>query len=172
MTLGGYEKSTGKRSGGIRSIALTSVSDITGVETNNASGICTGISFVENGGFGTYEFMEGEASYTEEISIADGVTEVKHEIQFAIERPDNESAKTISELLKTSREGIVAIVTTNSNVSFLVGYSDKFGTEQPLRLEKAKMSTGSNPANNTTEIITLVSRDDCKSMVYNDSTAV
>ena len=172
MELGGYEKSSGKRSGGIRSIKLASVNDITDVVTDNTSGICTGINFVENGGFSLYEFMEGEASYSEKMSAADGVTEVEHEIKFSLERPDNDTKMAINELLKTSHKGIVAVVTTNSNVSFLVGYSDKFGTEQPLRLEKTEMSTGTNPANNTSEIITLVSKDDCKSMVYDDSIAV
>lgn len=172
MALEGYGKSAGKRSGGIRSIALAAAGNIAGAEIDNASGICTGIHFNESSGFGLYDFMEGEAYFTEELSVTDGVAKVKHEIAFTLERPDNGSANAVKKLLETSKEGIVAVVTTNSNVSFLVGYSDKFGTEQPLRLEKAEMSTGANPANNTTEIITLVSRDDRKAMVCDASIAV
>lgn len=172
MALAGYEKSAGKRSGGIRSIALAAAGDIVSVEIDNASGVCTGIDFGDNGGFGIYEFMEGEASFTEEMSVADGVAKVEHKITFVIERPDNNSTDAIMKLLETSKEGIVAVVKTNSNVSFLIGYSDKFGTEQPLRLENSHMSTGSGPADNTTESITLVSRDDCKAMVYDGSITV
>ncbi len=164
MALGGYEKAEGKRSGGIRSLALAAASDVAGAVME--AGVCTGVTLKQGAVFRKYGFKEGEACFTEEMSIVNGVAKVAHGITFALERPDGSSAQAIAQLAAASEDGIVAIVTTNGNVSFLVGYSDKFGTEQPLRLTKTSLSSGAKPADGTADIIVLASQDDSKAPVY------
>lgn len=169
MTLEGYKKVVGKLSGGIRAIALVSAADVTGAEY--AQGVCTEIKLAEGKAFAGYEFKEGESVYTEEMSVRHGVAKVRHTITFAIERPASASAAAAARLAEASAEGMVAIVTTNSRVSFVVGYSEKFGKEQPLRLTTTALTTGRSTADDTTEILTLVSEDDRKAPVYTGSTA-
>lgn len=172
MTLGGYEKNGGKRSGGISSILLAAAKDVTGVECNVIPEVCTAISLNQGVQFAKYEFKEGEAFYAEEMSIEGRVTRVRHEITFTIERPDSGSAQAVARLAKTSAEGMVAIITTNSNVCYLVGCSEKFGMEQPLRLSKASLTTGMTPSDDTKEVISLVSEDDSKAMVYTGNVGI
>lgn len=165
MALGGYEKSCGKRSGGIRSLDIVSVNDIVSAEYDH-SGNCSGITLKENAEFARYDFREDEAEYTEQIYTDKGVVRVKHTLEFAMERPDGQSAKAVNQLIGECPDGLAAIITTNSNISFLVGYSRKFGAEQPLRLSKSTMDTGRKPADFTAETITLVSEDDSKASVF------
>lgn len=172
MALGGYEKIAGKRTGGIRSIAMIAATDILDVEFGDIPETYTGITVKPGKEFSTYEFKEGKACFAEELSVSAGVTRVWHEVTFTLERPESASAKAVMELAGTSADGIIAVVTTNSNVSFLVGYSARFAAEQPLRLTKALMTSGNRPAEDITETITLVSQDGCKAPIFAASTTL
>jgi hypothetical protein len=65
----------------------------------------------------------------------------------------------LSELASTAQDGLVAIVRKGSGESLLVGYSHKFGSAFPLRIESHSYSSGATPADFPTETLVLVSED-------------
>lgn len=172
MGLNGYQRSSGKRSGGLRSISLIESDDMLNAVYDREKSIYSQIVLKEECGLKTYEFREGEAFFSEETETVDGTIRVRHEITFSLERPDKDSANAMDEIINASANGIIAVVTTNNGVSFLVGYSEKFGTEQPLRIKNSHMTTGRQFQDITVETITLVSEDCTKALVYETGTIV
>lgn len=166
MALNGYQKGCGKRSGGIRSIALAAAKDVVRATPDPLQRVYTQVELRTGASFVEYAFREGEAEYAEEATVVAGVRRIRHTIEFSLDRPDTETARALGELAEESTDGMIAIVTTNSGISLLVGYSEKFGTEQPLRLATSKLATGKMPADRNAENVVLVSEDDSKAVVY------
>lgn len=78
MALNGYDLRCGKRSGGIRTIALAAVNDIAGVEYEGDK--AAGITLASGAAFAAYHFKEDEALYTEQVSYPDGALVVTHTV--------------------------------------------------------------------------------------------
>lgn len=166
MALNGYQKGCGKRSGGVRSIALAAADDLVLASLDPLLGVYAQVELRTGARFVEYAFREGEAEYTEEATVVAGVRRIRHTIEFSLERPDTETARALGELAEESADGMIAIVTTNSGISLLVGYSEKFGTEQPLRLASSKLTTGKMPADHNADNVVLASEDDSKAVAY------
>lgn len=162
MSLKGYRRACGKRSGGVKSVALIEASAIGKVRYDAASGSYTSVS----GAFAAYHFKEDEARYTETVSCASGPATVRHELTLDLERMDAQTCRAVQELCGNPGDGFIAVVTTANDVSLLVGYSPKFGAEYPLRLAKSVGTTGSALTDTTAESIVLESTDTSKSLVF------
>lgn len=162
MTPNGYRRACGKRSGGVKSVALIEARALAGVQYDAASGSYTSVS----GAFAAYHFKEDEARYTETVSCGAGPALVKHELTLDLERMDAETCRAVQELCADAGGGFVAVVTTANDVSLLVGYSSKFGAEYPLRLAKSVGTTGSALTDVTAESIVLASTDTSKSLMF------
>lgn len=79
---------------------------------------------------------------------------------------DADSRRSVCELAENSPSGIVAVITTSNNVSYLVGVSRKFGMERPLRLASASGASGKRLSDTTGESIALVGSDTSKAVVF------
>lgn len=165
MSLNGYRRASGKRSGGVKSVALIEAGALADVRYDAAGGSCTSVSGV----FAAYHFKEDEARYTETVSGGAGPATVKHELTLSLERMDGQTRRAVEELLADAGGGFVAVVTTSNDVSLLVGCSRKFGAEYPLRLAKSVGTTGSALTDTTAESIVLTSTDASKALVFTGS---
>ena len=163
MTLKGYSRSGGRRSGGIRSVALARADAVRAVEYDAGDDSFSEIDLLPGEKFSLYNFKEDEASYSETLSCSGGVVSVTHELTFMLEKMDEVSRMAVEELCEASYDGLIAVVTTNSDVSLMVGYSRKFGAERPLKVSRSAAVTGRGPADVTGETLSLVSTDGSKS---------
>ena len=166
MSLKGYIKSQGKKTGGIKNISICAATDISNLTYNKNNHAYSNIELRENCKFANYEFRENEASFSEEVILQNGIVSVKHTVQFSLERPDSNSAVALNELMKISQDGMIAIVATNSGINFLVGYSQDFAAEQPLRIDKSSLDSGEKYADSSLETITLVAEDNSIAAIY------
>ncbi|MDL2319899.1 hypothetical protein LJC45_02065 [Alistipes sp. OttesenSCG-928-B03] len=166
MELTGYAPACAKRSGGIRSVALADAGAVAGAQYAATDGTYKWVTLTGGVGFREYRFREDEAAYTESVAFTDGLPLVTHTLSFALERMDAACREAIEELCAATDKGLVAIVTTNAGVSFLVGYSEKFGAAYPLRPARVSGVSGSKPADLSAEKIVLVSRDTEKAREY------
>ncbi len=164
-TLNGYSRRSGKRSGGIRSVALTGADAIAGFTFDGYGVSVTGLALAPGQGFALYNFKEDEAEYSEQLSTQNGITAVDHRLSFFIERMDVATIRAVEELASATR-GVVALITMATGETFVAGISGKFGTERPLRLNSAQASSGRRMADETGETITLESRDDSKAAIF------
>lgn len=144
-------------------VAKNDIQELTFSPGNNAY---SAISLISGTYVAKYEFKEDEAEYREEVVFPNGSAVVTHELKFYLERMGNEMTPLINELIKTSDQGVVAIVVTYNGDAFLVGYSPEFGNERPLRLISVVGTTGKKLKDATGEIITLQSEDISKARAY------
>lgn len=164
MRLTGYRRTCGRCNGGIRSVALVGADAVAGVERDPATGGYTAITLAEGAAFALYRFREDQAEYTETVSTDEGPVLVEHALEMMLERMDGASARAVQELCGAG--GVVALVTTNSGVTLLVGYSDRFGARYPLRLNRSSGESGRRPTDDTAERVVLRSADTAKARVF------
>lgn len=162
MHIGGHNRCEGKRSGGISSIELIEVAGIYEMDYDRDSDSFVYAEVEPDYSFKAYHFKEGEAEYSEQISVKDGLTMVTHKLVFSLERIDSESGRAIAELIAASKDGLLTIVTTSNGVRLMVGYSRKFGGERPLKLVSGDCSTGRLLGDDTLRTIVLQSEDDAE----------
>ncbi len=166
MQLSGYRRACGKRNGGIRSLALVQAEAVVDAEYDVDAGCWAGLTLSPGTEFTEYHFKEDEAAFTETVaSNAAGVL-VTHTLSFTLERMDTASAHAVRELCSSAPNGLVAVVTSNNDVSVIVGYSRRFGAAYPLRVQRAAAASGRKLADTSAETVVLVSVDTDKAIPY------
>jgi hypothetical protein len=165
MALNGFERPCRKIGGGVVEVLLVRAEDFNGATYDASVDSFTELSLI--GEAASYSFREGEASYSEEIVRASAAEPlVRHILAFTLAGMNTPSRRAVEELASTSTRGLIALVTTRDNERLLVGYSPKFGTEQPLRLTRATGSTAQAYWEIPTETIHFVSEDSGKSKPF------
>ena len=153
MALTGFAKTCSKCCGGIKHIYLAATTDIISVTCDNNT--VTGIQMNDSAFFVNYDFQEDNASYTENASLSDGSYYVEHTLSFSLNNMNTGSLSATEELAEASYDGLIAIVTTNNNESFIIGYTPQFGLERALRLKSVSSDTGKKLKDTTSRNITL-----------------
>ena len=167
MQLTGYRRACGKRSGGIRSVALVQAGAVAGVKYDGLNRRYTEVTLQSGEAFAVYHFKEDAAVYTERVASDPSGSLVTHTLTMMLERMDAASAEAVQALCKASLYGgLVAIVTFNNGGSFLVGYSDRFGLEYPLRMKTAAGVSGTLLTDACGESVTLACVDTDKACAY------
>ncbi len=138
MTISGHDRATGRRNGGCKSVALAPAS---APDTHPVSIHC----------------KEDSICYTESLN-EDGT--VTHSLEFALERMDPSSRRTVEELCSG---GVIATLETNNGTSLRIGWSRRFGARYPLRIVSAHGTTGAKLTDPSAETILLRSIDTEKS---------
>ena len=172
MALTGYKRSCGKRSGGIRSIALVEADKIQSVTKAPDGERFSAVELNDGASFVGYRFEEDQALYEETVSYDSGSLMVTHSLSMALGRMDAASRQAVEELIEASPCGIVAVVVTNNGDALLVGYSEKFGTERALHLDRSIGTTGRKLSDSTSESIVLVSTDTGKAGLLTEEAVV
>lgn len=141
-THGGYTHSCRKTTGGIKSIKIFERCELEDIVFNSATGTYGGIKLKEGYRPKTYIFKEGAAKFQESMHVENGCESVDHEIEFYLDMVDGGTTRCVEELTLASQCGIIAVVTTANDVSFLAGYSEELYDERPLKLREAEATSG------------------------------
>lgn len=110
--------------------------------------------------------MEDASIYEERISFDEGVAAVQHTLTLVADR--NGAAAWLEQefLHDGSDKGLCAVVTLNDGRQLLVGYSERFGAEQPLHIAEIVSTCGRSLADLPTITLTLTSFDTTASALY------
>ena len=166
MALSNYVRTRSRKNGGIRMLGLIERSEVATITSQGSTTEFTAITFEEGCCFSKYEFREDEAVYKESVSVSNGARIVTHELSFLLDKMGSESSVAVSAIAEAADEGLIAIVQTMNGDTFLVGYSQEFGKERPLRLASSDGTTGKQLSDGTSEVVTLTSTDVSQAKIF------
>ncbi len=162
MNLSGFQRPRSKRYGGLAGISLVCAADVMAVRYDDTGGNCTAITLKPGVSFAGYDFCDDEAFYTETALFSAGVCKTVHELCFTVPRFCPVSGGAVAGLVNSSREGVIAIVTTSCGDRLLVGHTPELGAGFPLRLSSAAGTTGAKSTDDTARRVELR----CESVSY------
>ena len=142
MTLVNFTKKHRRRNGGIRLLGLIDQREVVSATYSELDKGFTELTLDEGASLSKFEFLEDGAEYRETIAAKDGAPTVAHELTFTLERMDADTAAAIEAIIEASRSGLIAVVVTINGDALLLGYSQEFGKERPLRIASAQATTG------------------------------
>lgn len=101
------------------------------------------VEHIVQGGGIEVELIDDGSSYEELFLSTDGLVSVQHTLTLTARRgvADEWLDKRFLELC--AAQGVVAMVVLSSGESLTVGWSERFGAEQALRLEQMLLQSGS-----------------------------
>ena len=166
MALTNYVRTRSRKNGGIRMLGLIDRSEVAGISSLGSMTEFTSVTFEEGCCFSKYEFREDEAVYKETVSVSNGARIVTHELSFLLDKMGSECSAAVSAIAEAADEGLIAVVQTMNGDTFLVGYSQEFGKERPLRLVSADGTSGKQLSDGTSEVVTLRCTDVAKAKIY------
>ena len=155
MTLVNFTKKHRRRNGGIRLLGLIDQREVVSATYSELDKGFTELTLDEGASLSKFEFLEDGAEYRETIAAKDGAPTVAHELTFTLERMDADTATAIEAIIEASRSGLIAVVVTINGDALLLGYSQEFGKERPLRIASAQATTGRLLSETTSETVTL-----------------
>ena len=158
MSFTGFNRPCDHGKGGVSSIRLLPISNITGC-TLNDSGSIKNISLRNGSSFADIQFVEYSASFRQSASGNYPLTSVLHEITFDIARNDAQSFNHLQMISDYGAEGFAALIQINSGEVFLVGWSQRFGSECPLLPTTLSSLSGTTPDDDPCCHISLRSQD-------------
>ena len=103
--------------------------------------------------------LDDASHYEEVVESCDGITKISHRLSLVADRGDAAPWLDVDFLERASIEGLVAVVGLANGCSVLVGYSLRFGNEQPLRLQSMTSASGSKLHDTPTVTLLLTSCD-------------
>ena len=136
MTLVNFTKKHRRRNGGIRLLGLIDQREVVSATYSELDKGFTELTLDEGASLSKFEFLEDGAEYRETIAAKDGAPTVAHELTFTLERMDADTTAAIEAIIEASRSGLIAVVVTINGDALLLGYSQEFGKERPLRIER------------------------------------
>lgn len=103
--------------------------------------------------------VDDMSHYDETADCRDGIMRVEHRLTVAL--PLDYARRRIGDAVRAAwaAEGVAAIVDTASGERLAVGWSERFGTEQPLRLTSVEASTAATPHQTPVALLTFRSID-------------
>lgn len=117
------------------------------------------LEFVDSNEVMECSLLEDCSSFEEEFSFDQGVVAVRHTLTLVANR-DLAAAWLEAEFCDELRlRGLCAVVTLNDGRQLLVGYSQRFGGQQPLMVKGVKVWSGESLADIPTVTLTLESYD-------------
>ncbi|MBR2031874.1 MAG: hypothetical protein IKA04_06630 [Alistipes sp.] len=105
------------------------------------------------------ELLEDMSSFEECSDSRSGVTKISHQLNLVADRREAGAWFDEAFVERCSIEGVVAVVSLCDGRRLLVGYSARFGDEQPLHLSSLTFASGSCLHDKPTATLRLVSHD-------------
>ena len=105
------------------------------------------------------ELLEDMSSFEESSDSRSGVTKISHQLNLVADRREAEVWFDEGFVERCSVEGVVAVISLCDGRQLLVGYSARFGDEQPLHLSSLTFASGSCLHDKPTATLRLVSHD-------------
>ncbi len=151
--------------GGIRSVVLLSAANVAQAAFAEGGTICTSLEFVDDEALVECPLLEDASSFEEEITPDGGAVAVRHRVTLVADREEFNvwlAPKLSSESIG---DGLCALVTLNSGCRLLLGYSERFEAQQPLRIISIKTESGSRPLDVPKVVMVLENFDTATSAV-------
>ena len=115
--------------------------------------------FVDKGAVMSCSLLEDRSSFDEKFTFEEGVVAVQHTLRLVADR-NLAGAWLEAEFQREAvQRGLCAVVTLNDGRQLLVGYSARFGAQQPLRIARIETSSGGKLSDVPTVILQLESFD-------------
>lgn len=143
--------------GGLRSVKLCASDNIERVTF--ASDQDSLLEFVDSSAVMECSLLEDSSSFEEEFSFDQGVVAVKHQLTLVANRDLGAAWLEPEFSNEDRRQGLCAVVTLNDGRQLLVGYSKRFGAQQPLRIKEVKVRSGRKLSDVPTVTLILESCD-------------
>ena len=103
--------------------------------------------------------VEGLSSYEERVDSRDGIFRVEHRLTIALPAGYARDRFSAAECRRLAAVGTAAVIVTESGERLIAGWSEQFGSEQPLRLTGIAFTTGTSPRDVPAAILTFASID-------------
>lgn len=145
--------------GGVRSVVLTATDNVAEALFAASGTLCTSLNFVDEGALMECELLEESSCFEEKLSSESGVVSVAHNLVLVAERNVAEEWLAPEFRTESLKRGLCAVVTLNNGCRLLVGYSERFGAQQPLRVVSIKSSSGTRRTDPPTVTLTLENFD-------------
>lgn len=127
--------------GGILEIGMTPAVNIAAVACDPSTGRCTGVTLHDPARWRQLRIAEERSSCDETFDIGKGVPAVEHRLTVVTGADDGHEAFD-APFIAAAAQGMVAVATFISGRRLLLGWSPRFGTEQPLRLRQLRFTSG------------------------------
>lgn len=150
--------------GGVTGVSLYRKSDVEAVRV--ADGLCTGIDLCTGAAPLTVPLAEDRSSYTEESVGDEGLPATRHTLAIVCHRYPGREMFAGPLLEELATDGAVACVDLSNGERLLVGWSERLGFEQPLRLKKFRFLTGPKPVDTPLLELHLESIDAARALRY------
>ena len=105
------------------------------------------------------ELIDDESTYEELFSASNGLVSVQHTLTLCSTTQLATDWFAADFLTRAAADGVVARIGLSSGESIVVGWSQHFGFEQPLRLRSLAFHSGSRPSETPRVELTLTSMD-------------
>ena len=112
--------------------------------------------------------VDERSSYEEICDSSDGIVRVEHRLTIAVPLDYARSRFGDEECRMWASAGTAAIVETVAGERLAVGWSERLGSEQPLRLVRMKISTGTSPREIPAAVLTFRSVDGSQAVRIQD----
>ncbi len=143
--------------GGITAAMITPAGNL--LRAAAAADGLTELSFRDTAQIVDLPLIDDRSTYAETADSQTGLTRVRHKLSLVVERSDARMLFDDAFRRTALYEGLVAIVTAASGEQIVVGWSERLGTEQPLRMTGLGMESGRKPLDGTPATLTLESED-------------
>lgn len=120
------------RSGGLIEVFFANVNDVTSFTF--AGGVYTGVTMVATKVFFKFEFEQDTAERREVGTRENGSSKYAHDVEIFLAKLKTALRDRLQEVMDASACGMIAIVKDANGLFWVVGYSEKFLKERPLKL--------------------------------------
>lgn len=156
-----------KPAGGIDAVRLLPISAIESVQVSN--GKCTGIILRKGASDIEWPILEDRSSYREELLCENGIPRVRHILTLVCDPEEIRSQTEALRKVSIAEEGIAARIGTTSGTTLLAGWSERFGKEQPLRLQEKRLDTSEKPLSRPMLTLVFKSEDTSASLLVEEA---
>ncbi len=143
--------------GGIEAVALLPATHVEAVTFE--AGRCTAVTPKAGAQWVEWPILEDCADYTEEHLCEEGNLLTRHTLRLQCDPEEVRGSFAALCEMTLAGAGVVARIETAAGVTLLVGWSERFGCEQPLRLHSARCRTEAAPLDAPRFEAVLVSED-------------
>lgn len=164
MALTGFTRSCGLQSGGMKSLYLVEVADVTSFTL--ASEVYTAVTMVSSKIFKQYDFDPDSFELKEDVQIENNCMKVVHSLVFNLMKLSATTRKVVEEIALASACGLIAIAEDNNGVKWVLGYSENHGKTRPLELKTGKGTTGKKLTDANQWEVTLESEDNTQMRTF------
>lgn len=138
----GLSRVCAARSGGIVSLWLANVDDVTSFTLNASTGEYTAVTMVSGKVFYKFDFKQDTGEWKDDGKMNNGAFSVEHMVETYWENHTQDMRNRAQDLADSSPCGMVGIVLDANGRKWVIGYNEKFLKERPLKLDTQSVASG------------------------------